>query len=849
MSIQNPHEPELLFTFLGELRLKCKKVLDTNLFLLYNGTNHKVNLSERKEDLLMFKKRLKGLLAMVLAGSIATTAIPLSASAAICGDISVVNANNTDNQNIEGVLNGYSRYLNANNLWAIYYHEQNELGLLTKKLECVEGNELANKLNTMNNSSNCTEVKIRYYHDILFTTADFTGGTAAVKIGDMKLYHPDTFPFDFSTVVSQITVDPLKEITSWTAWYNRDRENTTNVSTYQYTSSNSAQSSTFVNQTSTQINADVIKDLYQGNIDSLNYGKTIIELKTAYKTFNLPVLNTVLQQEKDAEGNDKTVSITNGDTANIDGYLEDFYLCYIDRTNNIVKISDNTMSTKSDVWDKLGDFISGITNFDERNLCLVRSVTARVYGRGREDELFTTKDFITGNIAGNSALRYLYEEAPAKSIWRVVANGSDKCFFATKDKIGDAINSCLTYKPNVREIAFTEYPFIYVTGTTPTADGSIASENKFLAETLKDDSLQTISELLAELAEEKPPASGKKYDVTGWELWSAGTDCGGLINLENTNFNTSGVTGVTADMFDKAGSKYPVIYFPQVDETQSGGGNSGGGNGGGGNGGSGSTGGNTGGNSGNTGSNTGGNSGGSSSRPEPSYDPNKPMIDGVEKSWSDVEKEIGKLPKGGTKTISLFGDRKVPADVIKAIKDSEAVVTFKINSAFSWTVDGSTLTDGDIHDYDFTIEMVTATGTEILRGDVGTSFIIGEITGNALLNINFKKGHEQEFANLYKKVDGKLVFVDNVRIDENGAAIGLEVSEAGEYVVMLGKFSDRAGDMDNDGIMDKKDSFAVINNFLEIEEGANPLVADMNGDGRINAKDALIIVQKFLGIE
>ncbi len=790
---------------------------------------------------------------MVLAGSIATTAIPLSASAAISGNISVVNANNTDNQNIEGVLNGYSRYLNANNLWAIYYHEQNELGSLTKKLECVEGNELTNKLNTMNDSSNCTEVKIRYYHDILFTTADFTGGTAAVKIGDMKLYHPDTFPFDFSTVVSQITVDPLKEITSWTAWYNRDRENTTNVSTYQYTSSNSAQSSTFVNQTSTQINADVIKDLYQGyNIDSLNCGKTIIELKTAYKTLELPVMNAVFQPEM-VDGVPKTISITEGNDGYLDGIADSFYLCYIDEANRTFKISDVAEGRKPELWTKIKSFANTIQNFDASNLKLLRYAGVEVYRDVTIGE-FTSKDLFeysaAGNTTSNTAINYLFNEAKPKSIWKIESiYSSNPHFYKYKENLARALSDYLSANPHENSFVLTEQTGIYVTGIAPTANGGIPIGSYFTSSLYKDNgSAATFSDYAAKLAENQAPQTGKKYDTTGWELWSADTDCGGLIDL--TKLNASGINSIGIDQFNQlSNNKKMLIYFPQVDETQSGGGNSGGGNGGGGNGGSGSTGGNTGGNSGNTGSNTGGNSGGSSSRPEPSYDPNKPMIDGVEKSWSDVEKEIGKLPKGGTKTISLFGDRKVPADVIKAIKDSEAVVTFKINSAFSWTVDGSTLTDGDIHDYDFTIEMVTATGTEILRGDVGTSFIIGEITGNALLNINFKKGHEQEFANLYKKVDGKLVFVDNVRIDENGAAIGLEVSEAGEYVVMLGKFSDRAGDMDNDGIMDKKDSFAVINNFLEIEEGANPLVADMNGDGRINAKDAVIIVQKFLGIE
>ena len=246
---------------------------------------------------------------------------------------------------------------------------------------------------------------------------------------------------------------------------------------------------------------------------------------------------------------------------------------------------------------------------------------------------------------------------------------------------------------------------------------------------------------------------------------------------------------------------------------------------------------------------SGSSGGGSSSRPTtPTYDPDKPIIDGKEKSWSDVARDIKKLSEGETKTIYLGDDMTVPADVIKAIKDSKAVITFRINSAFNWTVDGSKLTDGDIHDYDFLIEVITATGIEILRGDVGVGFKIGDITGKATLNINFKKEHAQKFANLYKKVDDELVFVDNVKIDENGSAIGLEVTEAGEYVVMLGKFSDRPGDIDNDGTLNIMDAVAALKNAAGKEKGANPLVGDMNGDGIINVNDAIIILKKSAGI-
>lgn len=240
---------------------------------------------------------------------------------------------------------------------------------------------------------------------------------------------------------------------------------------------------------------------------------------------------------------------------------------------------------------------------------------------------------------------------------------------------------------------------------------------------------------------------------------------------------------------------------------------------------------------------------GGSTRPATPPEPDKPIIGGTEKSWSDVAKDIEKLTEGETETISLNGNTTIPAEVIKAIADTKAVVTFRINSAFSWTVDGSTLKESDIRDYDFNIKVITPSGTETLRGAVGTGFTIDSVTEKATLNINFKTTHIGKFANLYKNVDGELVFVDNVKIDENGAAVGLEISEKGEYVVMLGELSDRPGDMDNDGILNSKDSLAVVKDFLGIESGVNPLVADVNVDGFINSKDALIIFKKSFGIE
>ena len=95
---------------------------------------------------------------------------------------------------------------------------------------------------------------------------------------------------------------------------------------------------------------------------------------------------------------------------------------------------------------------------------------------------------------------------------------------------------------------------------------------------------------------------------------------------------------------------------------------------------------------------------------------------------------------------------------------------------------------------------------------------------------------------------GKLVFVTCAKLGEDGKVILPDVVEKGDYVAMLCEFSDRLGDMDNDGIMNAKDAATILKDIVEIEPGKNPLMADFNGDGRINAMDAAAILKKIVGL-
>ena len=150
---------------------------------------------------------------------------------------------------------------------------------------------------------------------------------------------------------------------------------------------------------------------------------------------------------------------------------------------------------------------------------------------------------------------------------------------------------------------------------------------------------------------------------------------------------------------------------------------------------------------------------------------------------------------------------------------------------------------------DFALGSADVSGKEKLRGIVGFEFSFDGAEFTSELSLMFKEEHAGKFANLFRKDGEKLVFIDNAKIGSDGSVSGLAVLEKGEYAVMICEFSDRPGDMDNDGIISAKDALAALKHSAKLEIGANSAVADMDGNGVITAKDALIILNKAAGIE
>ena len=234
------------------------------------------------------------------------------------------------------------------------------------------------------------------------------------------------------------------------------------------------------------------------------------------------------------------------------------------------------------------------------------------------------------------------------------------------------------------------------------------------------------------------------------------------------------------------------------------------------------------------------------SRPTNPTEPNNPSIGGSAKSWSEVAADLAKLTNGSETTIELNGNTTVPVEVIKVIAEKKIMATFVVDSVRSWKTDGAEITAPASADLSILSTSKLKTGD--LRGVSGVQFTISDTAIPTDLAVSFKADFAGQFANLYKSVDGKLVFVTCAKLGEDGKVILPDVTAKGDYVAMLCEFSDLSGDMDNDGVMNAKDAAAILKDIVNLAKGANPLMADFNGDGHINAMDAAAVLKRIVGL-
>lgn len=239
-------------------------------------------------------------------------------------------------------------------------------------------------------------------------------------------------------------------------------------------------------------------------------------------------------------------------------------------------------------------------------------------------------------------------------------------------------------------------------------------------------------------------------------------------------------------------------------------------------------------------SSSGGSSGGSGSRPTTSTNP---TIGGSSKSWSDIAADLEKLANGSEVTIQLNGNTTVPVEVIKVIGDKKLKVHFTADSSRGWFVDGAEITAPAAAD--FSLIRTASQKHDSLRGIEGTQFKINNTGVPAGLEIAFKSEHAGKFANLYKSVDGKPVFVTCAKLGADGKALLPNVTEKGDYIAMLCEFSDLPGDADNDGTLSALDSSEILKQIVGKAKSANSVMCDFDGNGNVNAMDASAILKRM----
>lgn len=248
---------------------------------------------------------------------------------------------------------------------------------------------------------------------------------------------------------------------------------------------------------------------------------------------------------------------------------------------------------------------------------------------------------------------------------------------------------------------------------------------------------------------------------------------------------------------------------------------------------------------GSSGGSSSGSSGGSSRPSSAKTEETKPAFNGKETSWADIAGSIAKLAEGGAVTISLNENYTVPAEVMKQIADKKIKATFVVDSVKSWVIDGAQIKNAA--STDLTLIPTRKLKTGALAGTEGVQFTVSSADIPAGIAVSFKANFAGRFANLYKSVDGKLVFMGCAKLDSTGKATVPGVDGKGDYAVMLSELSALPGDMNNDGILNALDASEILKYAVGISAGANLAAADINGDGTVNASDAAAVLRRAVG--
>ena len=240
---------------------------------------------------------------------------------------------------------------------------------------------------------------------------------------------------------------------------------------------------------------------------------------------------------------------------------------------------------------------------------------------------------------------------------------------------------------------------------------------------------------------------------------------------------------------------------------------------------------------------SGGSSGGSSGRRNDTDAEQKPMLNGSEKSWTEIANELDKMPSGGSVTILLNDVPTVPAEAIGSIMNKKLIAEFIVDSDKSWIIDGEKVTSAS----DADLRVINSTSdTGKLRGVCAIDVKANKSDVPAALRLKLSREHAGKFANIYRISRGKLEYFCSAKIGADGIVDIIGAEAGGEYVTMVHRLSCKPGDANNDGILNALDASVILKYAVGLGGVDNAGMADMNGDSAINAIDAYEILKAII---
>lgn len=302
-------------------------------------------------------------------------------------------------------------------------------------------------------------------------------------------------------------------------------------------------------------------------------GVTLIQVDTAYKTFEIPVYDGLGKLTTDK------VSVTVGDNEGLipDGKteaLKGVYKLVYDKDSSTQKVSA-AFTNKADLWNAIKNVADTYDEFDVSKAKLVRYV--------RYDAVigyFTSVDLLN-EVADNRDINYLNERKTSGSIWKISCSEIGPAgyyIYPNKFVYGDSFDAEIKEFLNEHDcdtVSLRNKTELHITATDPSTQANPYGGFKLeITEDVKqyitiDTDKQypvKVSDLAAKLTAEIRPTAGMKYNKDEWELWPCYTSTGNItMDSKATVADPTEDIGITH--YELALEQHRgdlLVYFKQV---------------------------------------------------------------------------------------------------------------------------------------------------------------------------------------------------------------------------------------------------------------------------------------------